>query len=86
MRLETIIGASDGATVAQAQAEELAYAKGESSQVGSYQALSQIANSRTHPIVEKSSLMQVMPYGQKTGGWLVNIELGWPSLNSEATV
>ena len=69
--------------LAQAQGEELAYAKGESSQVGSYQALSQIANSRTHPTVQMSSPMQVMPYGQKTGGWL---ELGWPSLNSEATV
>ena len=45
-----------------------------------------IANSRTHPTVQMSSPMQVMPYGQKTGGWLENIELGWLSLNSEATV
>lgn len=72
--------------LAQAQAEELAYAEAESSQVGSYQALSQIANSRTYPTVQKSRLMQAMPCGQKTGGRLENIELGWPSMNSEATV
>ena len=41
--------------LAQAQAEELAYAEGESSQVGSHRALRQIANSSTHPTVQKSS-------------------------------
>ena len=70
--------------LAKAQAEELAYAKAESSQVGSYRALSQIANSRTHLTVQMSSPLQATPYGQKTGNRLRNIQVGLPSLNAEA--